>query len=162
MSQDATVRSIISMSLGGGKSISINRAVEACLKSNTFYIAVASGNEDSDACNTSPASANGVFSVNAMGKDDSRAYFSNYGICTDIYSPGVDILSTIPGNKTAVFSGTSMATPVLVGVLNHYIDQFPDMNMAQIKEKMLSDATKNSITSNQKNTANLLVYLDRN
>jgi hypothetical protein len=159
--KNSGVRSILSMSLGGGKSMAINRAVESMLKSNTMYVGVASGNENSDSCNTSPASARGVFTVNAMGKDDSRAYFSNYGPCSDIYSPGVDILSTVPGNKTAVYSGTSMSTPLLVSVLNHYIDMYPNMNMAQLKEKMLSDATKNVITGSPKKTANLLVYLHR-
>lgn len=160
--KNPNVRSIMSMSLGGGKSMAINRAVENMLKSNTMYVVVASGNENSDACNTSPASAKGVLTVNAMGRDDSRAYFSNYGPCSDIYSPGVDIESAVPGNKTAVYSGTSMSTPVLAGVLNHFVDMYPNMNMAQIKQKMLSDATKNAITGNpNKRTPNLLVYLNR-
>jgi hypothetical protein len=160
--KNPNVRSIMSMSLGGGKSMAINRAVENMLKSNTMYVVVASGNENSDACNTSPASAKGVFTVNAMGRDDSRAYFSNYGPCSDIYSPGVDIESTVPGNKTAVYSGTSMACPITAGVLNHYVDMYPNMNMAQIKQKMLSEATKNAITGNpNKRTPNLLVYLNR-
>lgn len=160
--KNPNVRSIMSMSLGGGKSMAINRAVENMLKSNTMYVVVASGNENSDACNTSPASAKGVLTVNAMGRDDSRAYFSNFGPCSDIYSPGVDIESAVPGNKTAVYSGTSMSTPVLAGVLNHYVDMYPNMNMAQIKQKMLTDATKNAITGNpNKRTPNLLVYLHR-
>lgn len=160
--QNPNVRSIISMSLGGGKSIAMNRAVENMVKnSNTFYIVVAAGNENNDACNTSPASARGILTVMAMGQDDERAYFSNYGKCCSIYGTGVEIESTIPGGKTAVYSGTSMATPQIVGVLNHYLDQFPHMNMKDIKEKMLSDATKNTIRGNRKNTQNLMSYIHR-
>jgi hypothetical protein len=157
------LRSIASMSLGGGFSQAINMAVESVLKnSNTFYFVVAAGNENSDACQTSPASAKGVMTVMAMGRDDSRAYFSNFGKCADMYSPGVDILSTVPDGKTAVYSGTSMAGPILAGVMNHYLDMYPDMNMAQLKKKMISDATKDTITSNpNKDTPNLLVYLKR-
>jgi cerevisin len=155
------IRSVVSMSLGGGFSKAINRAVENLVKSDTMYVAVASGNENSDACHTSPASARGVFTVNAMDKYDNRAYFSNFGKCTDMYSPGVDILSTIPGGDTAVYSGTSMATPALVGVMNHYIDMYPELNMKGLKEKMMSDATKNVIKGNPKETNNLLVYLYR-
>lgn len=158
---DSGIRSIVSMSLGGGFSKAINRAVEHLIKSDTMYVTVASGNEDSDACRTSPASAKGIFTVNAMDRYDNRAYFSNYGKCTDIYAPGVDIISTIPNGKTAVYSGTSMAGPVLGGVLNHYIDMYPDMNMKEIKHKIMSDATKNVIRGNPKNTNNLLVNLVR-
>ena len=155
------LKSIISMSLGGGYSRTINRAVEALLKSNSMYVVVAAGNEDSDACRTSPASAKGVLTIMASDKYDNRAYFSNYGECADLYSPGVDILSTIPGGKTAVYSGTSMATPNLVGVLNHYLDLHPDLNMAQVKTKMMSDATKNHLKGNPEKTNNVLVYLNR-
>jgi subtilisin family serine protease len=159
--KDNGIRSVVSMSLGGGFSKAINRAVENLIKSDTMYVAVASGNEDSDACSTSPASARGVFTINAMDRYDNRAYFSNFGKCTDMYSPGVDILSTIPGGNTAVYSGTSMATPALVGVMNHVLDENPHLNMKQLKEKMMSDATKNTINGNPKETNNLLVYLHR-
>ena len=47
--------------------------------SDTFYIVVASGNEGQDAKNTSPASARGILTANAMNRNDERAYFSNYG-----------------------------------------------------------------------------------
>lgn len=154
------IRSVVSMSLGGGYSQALNMAVESCLRnSNTFYIAVAAGNENRIACKTSPASAKGVITVMAMGNDDTRAYFSNFGKCADIYSPGVDILSTIP-NGTAVYSGTSMSTPILVGIINHYLHQFENVNMEQLKEKILNDSTKDIIDGNPENTPNKLVYLE--
>lgn len=159
--ENPSVKSILSMSLGGGFSRAINRAVEALVKSDSMYVVVAAGNEDSDACNTSPASARGILTIMASDKYDNRAYFSNYGQCADLYSPGVDILSTIPNGKTAVYSGTSMATPNLVGVLNHYLDMHPDLNMKAVKEKMMSDASKNKLSGNPKKTNNLLVYLHR-
>jgi subtilisin family serine protease len=160
--KNPNVRSIISMSLGGGFSAAMNRAVENMVRtSNTFYIAVAAGNEDSDACRTSPASAKGILTVMAMGRDDQRAYFSNYGKCCSIYGTGVEVKSTIPGGKTAVYSGSSMATPEIVGTLNHYLDQFPHMNMRDIKAKMLEDATKDTIEGNPKNTPNLMSYVHR-
>lgn len=158
---DHKIRSIVSMSLGGGYSLAMNRAAEKMITSDTLYLVVASGNENGDACKTSPASARGVFSVMAMSKDDNRAYFSNFGKCTDIYSPGVDIQSIIPDGKTAVFSGTSMSTPILAGTINHYIDMYPYLNMKTLKEKILNDATKNTIRQNPKNTKNLMVYLHR-
>jgi hypothetical protein len=54
-----------------------------------------------------------------------------------------------------------MACPEVVGTLNHYIDQFPHMNMKEIKAKMLEDATKDTIERNPKNTPNLMSYINR-
>ena len=98
----------------------------------------------------------------ASDRNDKRAYFSNYGYCADIYSPGVDIESTIPNGKTAVYSGTSMSTPLMVGVLTHYINMYPELAMKEMKEKILSDATKDHIKSNVGKTNNLLIYLEKN
>ena len=55
-----------------------------------------------------------------------------------------------------------MACPVVVGVLNHYLDMYPELNMKRVKTKMLEDATKDIIKGNPKFTPNLMVYLDRN
>jgi subtilisin family serine protease len=161
--ENPKVRSIMSMSLGGGKSLAMNRAVERMVKmSDTFYIVVASGNEGQDAKNTSPASARGIFTANAMNRNDERAYFSNYGKFTDIYSPGVENYGAILNNKYAVESGTSFSTPILAGIMNHVLDENPHLNMKQLKEKILNDATKDTIEGNPKNTPNLMVFLERN
>lgn len=157
------IKSIASMSLGGGYSRALNMAVENCIKnSKTLLFVVAAGNDNKNACNYSPASASGVLTVMAMNKDNSKAYFSNFGECAHIYSPGVQILSTVPDGGTAIYSGTSMATPILAGVLNHYIDMYPDMNMEQIKQKLLEDSVFDVITKNPTNTTNSMVYLHRN
>lgn len=155
------VRSIVSMSLGGGFSSALNRAVLSTVKNEHFYFAAAAGNENNDACKTSPASVKEIFTVMASDKDDNRAWFSNWGKCSDIYSPGVNILSTIPDGKTATYSGTSMACPNLVGVLNHYLDQYPDLNMKGLKQKVLSDSSSGKIIGDKKQTNNYLVFLNR-
>jgi subtilisin family serine protease len=98
----------------------------------------------------------------ASDKRDNRAYFSNWGDCADIYAPGVDIRSTVPNGDTAVYSGTSMATPATVGVLNHLIDLYPEANMKGLKHVLLKTASENMIKRNVIGTANLLVYINRN
>lgn len=157
-----TVKSIINMSLGGGKSVALNKAVEACVESDPhFYVVVAAGNEDSDACNTSPASVSTILTVMASDSSDNRAWFSNWGRCANVYAPGVDVLSTFPDGKTAVLSGTSMASPVMAGVLNHYIDMFPQNTMADMLKYIKNSSTKNVIFNNKKYTKNYFVYLHR-
>lgn len=155
------VRSVVSMSLGGGFSRALNMAVKSTLKSSEFYFAAAAGNEDTNSCNSSPASVKEIFTVMASNKLDIRASFSNYGKCADIYAPGVNIISTIPDNANAIYSGTSMATPILVGVMNHYIDMYPQLNMKQLKMKILKSSTKDVINRNPKDTSNVIVYLER-
>lgn len=46
--------------------------------------------------------------------------------------------------------------------MNHYLDIYPYLNMKKLKEKILSDATKDTIEGNPKQTSNLMVYLKRN
>ena len=161
LKKNSGTKSIVSMSLGGGYSGAINKVVQSLIKNNAMFVVVAAGNENADACKTSPASAIGVLTIMASDKYDKRAYFSNYGKCTDLYSPGVDILSTIPNGKTAVYSGTSMATPNLVGVVNHYLDLYPTLNMQQLRDKMKADATQDHMSGNPAKTNNLFVYLNR-
>ncbi len=156
------VKSVINMSLGGGFSRILNKAVEKCVESNAnFFVVVAAGNENNDACKSSPASVRSILTVMASDKSDNRGWFSNWGACADIYAPGVSILSTIPGGKTAVYSGTSMASPVMAGVLNHYIDMYPKETFQSLKEKIKEMSNKDVITGDKPNTVNDLVYFHR-
>lgn len=162
LDQSKVVKSIISMSLGGGFSRTLNMVVEKCLeKDPNFYIVVAAGNENSDSCNVSPASAKNVITVMASDIDDNRARFSNWGKCSGIYAPGVDILSTVPDNKLARYSGTSMATPLVVGIINHYLHMYPYLDNNGIKAKLTKLSSKNVVIGSKKNTNNNLVYLHR-
>ena len=82
---------------------------------------VAAGNENMDACWTSPASTSVALTVAASDINDQRAWFSNQGFCVDLFAPGVDITSvtTCDNGQTDCFgtwSGTSMATPHVAGI----------------------------------------------
>ena len=71
---------VANMSLGGGRSAALNTAVTRLSESGVF-LAVAAGNDNADACASSPAGAVGVFTVAASEKTDSRASYSNWGSC---------------------------------------------------------------------------------
>ena len=65
--------------------------------------------------------------VGASTLGDQRAYFSNHGSCVDVFAPGLNILSTFKGSKTATatLSGTSMASPHTAGLLAYYLSIYP-------------------------------------
>lgn len=136
--------SVANMSLGGGKTSALDAAVNAAVKAG-IHFAVAAGNDNADACRYSPAAAEHPVTVGASAFDDSRAYFSNFGKCTDIFAPGLNILSTWIGSKYAVntISGTSMASPHICGLLAYYLSLQPardsEYSLAAITPKQLKD-----------------------
>jgi len=151
-------RSVASMSLGGPATDVLDLAVESAIEMGLIVVA-ASGNSDADACSTSPARVPTVITVNAADKNDTRATFSNYGSCTHIFAPGVDITSTWIGSNTATrtISGTSMACPHVSGAVAVLLSQYGSLTPAEAKKLILSNATPNKI-SDVKGSPNLNLY----
>jgi len=137
--------SVANMSLGGGFSRALNTAVDAAVEQGVHF-AVAAGNDDADACDYSPASAEGPITVGASAIDDTRAWFSNKGKCTDVFAPGKDILSVWIGSNTAtnVISGTSMASPHVAGLAAYLLSQSEDgYTPKELKQLLIDSSTKN-------------------
>ncbi|KAL0571948.1 proteinase B [Marasmius crinis-equi] len=116
--------SVANMSLGGGKSKALDDVVDAAVAAG-MHFAVAAGNENRDACNSSPAASKNSVTVGASDLQDSRADFSNYGPCVDIFGPGVAIKSTWNDGNTNTISGTSMASPHTAGVMAYLLSIYP-------------------------------------
>jgi subtilisin family serine protease len=71
------------------------------------------------------------------------ASFSNYGQKrVDVFAPGEDILSTIPGNKYERDSGTSMAAPMVTGLAALMLSYYPDLTAADVKRIILQSASR--------------------
>jgi len=166
------VPSVANMSLGGGKSTALNRAVDKAVSSNLVFI-VAAGNDNSDACNYSPASAIDAITVGAtdigdVGNNqvDIRSYFSNFGTCVDILAPGTGITGAWIGTPTATrtISGTSMASPHVCGMAAVLLGLNPKMTWNAVKNQLTSDASVDFIdlqcsgSTACLNTPNLLAY----
>ncbi|MER7395762.1 S8 family peptidase [Streptomyces sp. NPDC000151] len=153
---NATKPAVANASIGGGYSSAVNDAA-AALNNSGVFLSVAAGNDNADACNTSPASAPGVLSVAASDSSDRKASFSNYGSCTDLFAPGVSITSTRLGGGTTQMSGTSMASPHATGVAALYKSNKGDAASSTINDWLTSNATTNVI-SNPSGTPNRLLF----
>ena len=113
---------VISMSLGGRSSQSKQTAYEKAVKyandAGAIVIAAA-GNSNRNAKDFAPVNAKGIIGVSAIDSGMNRAVFSNWvtDIPLGVAAPGVNIYSTLPGNKYASLNGTSMATPYVAGLV---------------------------------------------
>ena len=80
-----------------------------------------------------PATADDrILAVGAIGSTGTRAYFSGYGTKLDVVAPGVDILSTLPGNTVGSMSGTSMAAPHVSGVAALILSANPTLSRDEV------------------------------
>jgi len=148
---------VANMSLGGGKSPALDQAVTNLWNSGVF-LAVAAGNDNVDACTESPSGAASVFTVAASEKTDAKASYSNWGTCVEAYAPGSAIVSTYLGGTTMSLSGTSMATPHVVGVAALYKATFGDQPSASVSSWIISNSTSGVITGNVSGTPNRLLF----
>lgn len=100
---DAGEKAILNLSVGFDSQVAlVDNAITALMNEGVVVIAAA-GNEASSACSNTPASTPGTISVGSSANDssaspsvDRESYFSNYGLCVDIFSPGSSIKSTYP------------------------------------------------------------------
>lgn len=106
---------------GGGYSEALKEAIEHARDKGIYFIAAAgNSNTDNDQSPHYPSNyeVDNVISVAAHTAQDTQASFSCYGKRTvHVEAPGHNIMSTVPGNKYAVYSGTSMATPHVSGMM---------------------------------------------
>lgn len=148
---------VANLSLSGGYSAALNRAV-GNLSASGVFVAVAAGNEGSNACDSSPASALAAVTVAASDRTDTRASFSNHGSCVDTYAPGVGVLSTWLAGGTRTLNGTSMASPHVAGVAALYKARRGDTSSATLAGWITDTATTGKIRSNVRGTPNRLLF----
>ena len=149
---NANPAKVINLSLGGAGScdITTQNAINTA-RAKGAVVVVAAGNSGQDAANFSPASCSGVITVAATGKTGARASYSNFGSKVTLAAPGGDsngaILSTYntgattPGSDSyAGMMGTSMATPVVSGVVALMLQANRNLTPDQVASLLKSSA----------------------
>ncbi len=127
---------------GGGFSIALKEAIERARDAGIVFTAAAgNSNENTDNKPHYPSNyqVENVISVAAHTIDDQMASFSSYGGKTvHIAAPGHNILSTTAGGKYDTFSGTSMATPHVTGVIGLYLSKHGLPTFLELKRDLLA------------------------
>jgi subtilisin family serine protease len=152
---------VANMSLGGSYSAALNAAVVNAINAKITF-AVAAGNNNGNACLSSPASVGPAITVGATDKWDFRSWFSNWGPCLDLFAPGEQISSAWIGwptnNATATISGTSMASPHAAGVAAQYLQMVPWATPAQVSAALNANATAGVVINPGPGSPNRLLF----
>ncbi|MCX5386344.1 S8 family peptidase [Streptomyces sp. NBC_00083] len=150
--------SVANLSLGGTADPALDEAVQKAIASGVTF-GVAAGNESADAGNGSPSRVKEALTVASSTKDDQQSSFSNFGSVVDLYAPGSDITSDWNTGDTATntISGTSMATPHVVGAAAVYLAGHKDATPAQVADALTKGATADKISNASQGTPNRLL-----
>lgn len=130
---------IINCSWGGNGASATNAQVVQYASSQGCIIVAAAGN-DGNEVRMYPAVLPGVISVGSTNTSDRVSGFSTYGTWVSVFAPGSGIRSTLPGNRYGRQNGTSMASPIVAGLLGLMKSVYPSIDPQSLKDCLLQSA----------------------
>jgi subtilisin family serine protease len=138
---------VVNASLGGTYTSSAELAALNGAPNTLFVVSAGNSNQNIKTTPVSPCTlpAPNIICVGATGPTDARASFSNYAPTqVDIAAPGVNILSTLPGDQYGYYNGTSMASPHVAGVAALVFAAYPTRSVAAVEAAVLNGADRKS------------------
>ncbi len=135
---------VINMSFGGtSPSVTWQNMIDDATASGVIFVAAA-GNGNTAALNY-PAAYNNVIAVANTNHRDQKEASSHFGNWIDVSAPGADIYSTVAGSdgtsgSYAFYSGTSMASPMVAGLVGLMLSQKPSLTYNQVLSLLTSTA----------------------
>ncbi|MBL7665658.1 MAG: S8 family serine peptidase [Bacteriovoracaceae bacterium] len=133
---------------GGGASQALKEAiVAAAAKGIVFVAAAGNSSNDNDRSPNYPSNYDvpNVIAVAAMDINGKPASFTSYGQNTvHVSAPGVNILSTVPNGQYKSYSGTSMATPHVSGVVGLVLSTNGLQSVGTMRERLIKTSKKSS------------------
>nr|CAG8460221.1 9242_t:CDS:1 [Entrophospora candida] len=136
---------VVNVSVGGVYLAALNNVVKSLTDAGA-HVVTAAGNNATDACFVSPASAPEAITVGALEeKIDALAKYSNVGNCVDIIAPGTNIQSVDAksNDKFTTLTGTSQAAPHVSGAIALIIAKEGNKPPAEMAKKLINLSTKN-------------------
>ncbi len=125
---------------GGGFSQAMFDAIQSAGDNFGHIFCAAAGNSGSNGASYPGAlSCDNIICVAATDSNENLAGFSQYHITeVDLGAPGVDVLSSTPGNNYSYYSGTSMATPHVAGGVALIYSVIGEATAVEVKDIILS------------------------
>lgn len=159
-SRDRSRPTVVNVSVIGPANQTLDNVVNRLVDSGVTVVAAA-GNGGDNACSFSPARASGAITVGATNSSEYREQFSNFGSCVDIFAPGTFITSAWIGgpNATKTSGGTSSSAAIVSGIAALILGENPGLNSAQVRDRILGNATPGVVLNPGEGSPNLLAYI---
>jgi len=129
---------VVNMSLGASTGDSLMKEGVDSLLARGKIVVAAAGNDGGPV--NYPAAFDGVIAVAAWDTTNTIASFSSRGPEVDVAAPGVWILSTVPNNYLAWMDGTSMAAPLVTGIVGLMLTVNPDLTPQEVADILCATA----------------------
>ena len=156
---------VINLSLGGFTGSSSYNALDNAILTaiqNNITVVVAAGNSGNNAIYYTPAHVVEAITVGAYDVTNKMPSWSNYGSVVDILGPGVNILTTYKGGKTATISGTSFSAPHVAGAAALYLIKNPTATPVQVSDALKTlenDLSNPDISTSYPNTTTKSIFV---
>jgi type VII secretion-associated serine protease mycosin len=110
---------------------------------NDVVVVAAAGNRGSGTSTVgAPATMPGVLTVAGVDRDGEASMdASAQGITIGVSAPSENLLGAVPGDGVVGWSGTSGATPIVAGVVALVMAAHPDLDAANVINRVVSTAT---------------------